>query len=455
MSTRSLLTATSPSPAPAAEPSPRRRPAVVVAGSLLAGLAAAVALVAGPLGGRPGSRDHRRGCCSVSPSAGRCWPCCRRASPTARSAGRRSPPPRWASAAPGSSSSRPAPARSSALGWVWPPLLLALVVWMIVHARRRPSSRLQPWLLYPVFGVLALTAIGGGYETLRNATDRRPGARSPAAASSTSAAASAEHPLHRLGRPDRRPRTGTRRVRAGDGALDRPRRRAHHDGLRLRPRRSRAQRRRPPPARDAARDLHVLLERAHVPGPVRARRAFARRHVRAELRPPLPGRRSAASSCWTPCTPTSTTRSPAWTRCSRSSRRWREPGSRTCSSIPRTGDPTAQARQFVRDVDEMPAELDRAAKLTSLGNTPLVVVTRRHRLASGLGRAAERPRHALDRQRPPHRSPAPRTRRSSTTMSTPPDQPRHPRRRQGRAASRPMSEDHGSHSPQPGESAER
>src|SRR3954468_23242564 len=39
------------SSAPAAELSPRRRPAVVVAGSLIAGLAAAVALVAGPLAG--------------------------------------------------------------------------------------------------------------------------------------------------------------------------------------------------------------------------------------------------------------------------------------------------------------------------------------------------------------------------------------------------------------------
>ena len=39
-----------PSPAPAGEPSPGRR-AAVVAGSLLAGLAAAVALVAGPLAG--------------------------------------------------------------------------------------------------------------------------------------------------------------------------------------------------------------------------------------------------------------------------------------------------------------------------------------------------------------------------------------------------------------------
>src|SRR3954454_22393795 len=58
MSTRSLLAAVAdpievamPSPAPAAEPSPRRRPAAVVAGSLLAGLPAAVALVAGPRAG--------------------------------------------------------------------------------------------------------------------------------------------------------------------------------------------------------------------------------------------------------------------------------------------------------------------------------------------------------------------------------------------------------------------
>jgi pimeloyl-ACP methyl ester carboxylesterase len=39
------------------------------------------------------------------------------------------------------------------------------------------------------------------------------------------------------------------------------------------------------------------------------------------------------------------------------------------------GDPTAQARQVVRDVEEMPAELNRAAKLTSLGNKPLIVLS--------------------------------------------------------------------------------
>jgi hypothetical protein len=40
-----------------------------------------------------------------------------------------------------------------------------------VHARRRPVSRVQPWLLYRVFAFLALAAAGGSYETLRGSTD--------------------------------------------------------------------------------------------------------------------------------------------------------------------------------------------------------------------------------------------------------------------------------------------
>jgi pimeloyl-ACP methyl ester carboxylesterase len=39
------------------------------------------------------------------------------------------------------------------------------------------------------------------------------------------------------------------------------------------------------------------------------------------------------------------------------------------------GDPTAQARQLVRDIDEMPAELDRAAELHTLGHKPLIVLS--------------------------------------------------------------------------------
>ena len=57
------------------------------------------------------------------------------------------------------------------LAWVWPPALLALVVWMIIQSRRALRSRTRVWLLYPVFAVLALVAVGGGLETVREATD--------------------------------------------------------------------------------------------------------------------------------------------------------------------------------------------------------------------------------------------------------------------------------------------
>ena len=59
------------------------------------------------------------------------------------------------------------------LGWVWPLALLALVVWMIIHARRQLRSRTRRWLLYPVFGFLALASLGGAYETVRGSLDRR------------------------------------------------------------------------------------------------------------------------------------------------------------------------------------------------------------------------------------------------------------------------------------------
>jgi pimeloyl-ACP methyl ester carboxylesterase len=59
-----------------------------------------------------------------------------------------------------------------ASGWVWSPLLIALVVWMTVQTRRHLRSRAGRWLLYPVFAVLALAAVGGGYETLQESIDR-------------------------------------------------------------------------------------------------------------------------------------------------------------------------------------------------------------------------------------------------------------------------------------------
>jgi pimeloyl-ACP methyl ester carboxylesterase len=60
------------------------------------------------------------------------------------------------------------------LEWVWPPALLALVVWMVVRARRQLRSRSRRWLLYPVFALMAVAAIGGGYETVAEALDEDP-----------------------------------------------------------------------------------------------------------------------------------------------------------------------------------------------------------------------------------------------------------------------------------------
>ena len=57
------------------------------------------------------------------------------------------------------------------LNWVWPPALLGLVIWMIVSAHRQLRGRSRRWLLYPVFAILALAAVGGGYETVREAVD--------------------------------------------------------------------------------------------------------------------------------------------------------------------------------------------------------------------------------------------------------------------------------------------
>lgn len=55
------------------------------------------------------------------------------------------------------------------LAWVWPPALLVLAVWMIVRANRQLRSRSGRVLLYPVIVMLDLASLGGGYETVREA----------------------------------------------------------------------------------------------------------------------------------------------------------------------------------------------------------------------------------------------------------------------------------------------
>jgi len=52
------------------------------------------------------------------------------------------------------------------LGWAWPPLLLALLIWIVARARRYLRSWTRPLVLYPVLVVLALSAAGGAVETV-------------------------------------------------------------------------------------------------------------------------------------------------------------------------------------------------------------------------------------------------------------------------------------------------
>ena len=58
----------------------------------------------------------------------------------------------------------------TAAGWVWPPAALVLAVWMARAARRATTGR-SHWLLYPVIGLVTVTAVGGAVETVTLAHD--------------------------------------------------------------------------------------------------------------------------------------------------------------------------------------------------------------------------------------------------------------------------------------------
>lgn len=60
------------------------------------------------------------------------------------------------------------------LSWVWPPVLLVLVVWMVRRVHRDMRSRGGRVQLYIVFTFLALCAVGGGWQTVSEATESNP-----------------------------------------------------------------------------------------------------------------------------------------------------------------------------------------------------------------------------------------------------------------------------------------
>ena len=61
----------------------------------------------------------------------------------------------------------------NALGWVWPPLFLAVLAGTLVWVRRDLRGRSRSWVVYPLFALYALCAFGGGYQTVRESLDRR------------------------------------------------------------------------------------------------------------------------------------------------------------------------------------------------------------------------------------------------------------------------------------------
>jgi len=60
-----------------------------------------------------------------------------------------------------------------ALGWVWPPLLLAVVAVAVVRVRVDLRSRTRRRVVYPLLGIYALCAVGGASQTIAESLDRR------------------------------------------------------------------------------------------------------------------------------------------------------------------------------------------------------------------------------------------------------------------------------------------
>ena len=347
-------------------------PAKVVAGSLFGGVLSAVTLVAVPFAS--GSEATITGAILIGIAIG--WALLAQLSKRLGDGSHR-----WAAvpaAALGLSGAAliiftPNSQTLDTLGWIWPPLLLALVLWMTAQTRRQPPAHRRSWLLYPVFALMAFSAVGCSYETLQTSSG---GAAAPVAGDRLLDVGG-----HRLnircvgsGSPTvvLEPGLGestsaiarwiapqvarTTRVcvydRAGHGRSD------------------------VAPDADAARDLHVLLERAHVPGPyVLAGHSLGGMFVLsyAHRYPAEVGGVVLLDSMHPRQSKTAATGDmgpvldvvPTLART----------GLARLFVDPKDGEPAAQARQFVRDVEQMPAQLNRAAQLKTLGGRPLGVVT--------------------------------------------------------------------------------
>jgi pimeloyl-ACP methyl ester carboxylesterase len=143
----------------------------VVAGSLAAGVAAALVLTLAVFPGAPESFITG----SVLSASGLGW-----ALMAVLSVRFTTQPQRWATVPAvvmggsglGLLVCSPQNAALTAANWVWPPALVALVVWMVVQMRRHLHGRAR-WLLTPVLVVLAATTIGATVENVAEVRTRQ------------------------------------------------------------------------------------------------------------------------------------------------------------------------------------------------------------------------------------------------------------------------------------------
>src|SRR5215203_2970203 len=153
------------------EPTPQGHLGLIVSASLATGLVAALALVAAPF--IPAKENVLTGVVLLAFALG--WALL--AVLSTRFTDR---PQRWA-AAPAAflavagliSLLPPGSVVQDVFGWVWPPALFGLVVWMFIRVRRQVRSRAARWLLYPVLAMLMVASVGGGYQTVRQSIDTR------------------------------------------------------------------------------------------------------------------------------------------------------------------------------------------------------------------------------------------------------------------------------------------
>jgi pimeloyl-ACP methyl ester carboxylesterase len=143
----------------------------IVVGSLLGGLAVALALVAGPVAG---AQEHViTG--TVLLAFASSW-----ALLATLSVLWTRQPQRWAAipagfmavAGAGLLAFAPSGSVIDALGWIWPPVFLLLIGGTVVRVRKNLAGRTRFLVVYPLLAAYALCAVGGGYQTVRASIDR-------------------------------------------------------------------------------------------------------------------------------------------------------------------------------------------------------------------------------------------------------------------------------------------